>query len=203
MLKLYDSRLSGNAYRVRLMLRRLGLEFERITFDLAKGEAKTPEFAAKSRFARVPTLEFENGRTLVESAAIILHLAEGTELLPDDPMERSDVVSWLFFEQADLMRYLAVPRFMTLTGRTEGKEAMLGVLRTMGGQGLDRLEGWLKDHDWLALGRVTLADYGVYPYVSVAHQGGYDMSAYPGIAAWLKRMEAQPGWEPLLPEGAA
>ena len=203
MLKLYDSRLSGNAYRVRLVLRRLGLDFERITLDLAKGEAKTPDFTAKSRFARVPTLEFDDGATLVESAAIILHLAEGTELLPDDARERSEVTSWLFFEQADLMRYLALPRFLTLTGQTEGKEAMIAVLQTMGAQGLDRLEAWLKGHDWLALGRVTLADYGVYPYVSVAHQGGYDMAAYPAIAAWLKRMEAEPGWEPLLPEGAA
>lgn len=203
MLKLYDSRLSGNAYRVRLVLRRLALDFERITLDLAKGEAKTPDFTAKSRFARVPTLEFDDGATLVESAAIILHLAEGTELLPDDARERSEVTSWLFFEQADLMRYLALPRFLTLTGQTEGKEAKIAVLRTMGAQGLDRLEAWLKGHDWLALGRVTLADYGVYPYVSVAHQGGYDMAAYPAIAAWLKRMEAEPGWEPLLPGDAA
>lgn len=203
MMKLYDSRLSGNAYRVRLVLRRLGLDFERITLDLAKGEAKTPDFSARSRFTRVPALELEDGRTLVESGAIILHLAEGTELLPADPVERSEVVSWLFFEQADLMRFLAVPRFLTLTGQTEGKEQMLDLLRTMGTQGLNRLENWINRRDWLALGRVTLADYGVYPYVSVAHQGGYDMAAYPGIAAWLKRVEAEPGWEPLLPEDAA
>lgn len=198
MLKLYDSRLSGNAYRVRLVLRRLGLDFERITLDLAKGEAKAPDFASRSRFARIPMLELEDGRSLVESAAIILYLAEQTDLLPDDPVERSEVVSWLFFEQADLMRYLAVPRFLTLSSQTEGKDETLSVLRTYGGQGLAKLEGWLENHDWLALGRVTLADYGVYPYVSVAHQGGYDMSAYPAIGAWIARVEKQPGWEPLM-----
>ncbi len=116
MLRLYDSRLSGNAWKVRILLTQLGIPFERVTLDLAKGETADPAFRAKSRFARVPVLEFEDGRTIVESAAIMLFLAEGSALLPDDRYLRAEVTSWLTFEQADLLRALALPRFYHMRG---------------------------------------------------------------------------------------
>jgi glutathione S-transferase len=116
MLRLYDSRLSGNAWKVRILLTQLGIPFERVTLDLAKGAAAEPAFRAKSRFARVPVLELEDGRTIVESAAIMLYLAEGSSLLPDDRYLRAEVTSWLTFEQADLLRALALPH-ASLAGR--------------------------------------------------------------------------------------
>src|SRR3954463_11125711 len=107
MLRLYDTRLSGNAWKVRILLTQLGIPFQRVTLDLAKGDHTKPEFCVKSRFARVPVLEFEDGRTLVESSAIMLFLAEGTPLLPEDKFLRAEVIAWLTFEQADLLRALA------------------------------------------------------------------------------------------------
>src|ERR1700761_4664163 len=114
MLRLYDSRLSGNSWKVRILLTQLGLPFERVTLDLAKGETADPAFRAKSRFARIPMLELEDGRTIVESAAIMLYLAEGSTLLPDDRFLRAEVTSWLTFEQADLLRALAAAAFSQL-----------------------------------------------------------------------------------------
>jgi hypothetical protein len=98
----------------------LGLPFERVTLDLAKGEAARPAFRAKSRFARVPVLELKDGRTIVESAAIMLYLAEGTRFLPDDNYLRAEGTSWLTFEQADLLRALSLPRFYHGRRRSNG-----------------------------------------------------------------------------------
>ncbi|QIE57522.1 glutathione S-transferase family protein [Pikeienuella piscinae] len=200
--KLYDSKFSGNAWKVRILLSRLAIPYERITLDLAKGEAKEPGFAAKSRFQRVPALELDDGRCIVESCAMMLYLAEGSDLLPADPVARADVVSWLFFEQADLTKPLAIPRFFHLRGIAGEMAARIAALQEQGYPALDKLEAWIAPREWLSEGRCTLADLGVYPYVALAHEGGYDMSRYPGIGAWLKRVEAEPGWAPLIEEGA-
>ena len=122
MLRLYDSRLSGNAWKVRILLTQLDLPFQRVTLDLAKGATSEPAFRAKSRFARVPVLELEDGRTIVESAAIMLYLAEGTRFLPDDRFPRAEVTSWLTFEQADLLKTLALPRFYRMRGTADRME---------------------------------------------------------------------------------
>lgn len=104
MLRLYDSRLSGNSWKVRILLSQLGLPYERVTLDIRKGETRDPAFRQISRFARVPVLLLEDGRPIVESGAILVHLADGTRYLPDDPHLRTEVMSWLFFEQADLQK---------------------------------------------------------------------------------------------------
>ncbi len=200
MLRLYDSRLSGNAWKVRILLKQLGIPFERVTLDLAKGAAKESAFRAKSRFARVPVLELDDGRTLVESSAIMLFLAEGSPLLPDDPYLCAEVTSWLFFEQADLVRALAYPRFYYLRGIAEEMAAKIEFFQEIGYLALEKLDAWLKGREWLVGSRLTLADLGVFPYVSMASEGGYDMTRFPSIAAWLARVKAQPGWVPLIEE---
>jgi glutathione S-transferase len=198
MLRLYDSRMSGNAWKVRILLTQLGIPFERVTLNLAQGDATQPAFRAKSRFARVPVLEFDDGRTMVESAAIMLHLAEGTPFLPDDAFLRAEVTSWLFFEQADLLRDLAVPRFYGMRGITEQMSDRIAIHQEGGYRGLGTLGDWLATHDWLVDNRYTIADIGMFAYVSMAPVGGYDLERFPSIGAWLARVEAQPGWVPLV-----
>jgi len=198
MLRLYDSRMSGNAWKVRILLTQLGIPFERVTLNLAQGDATQPAFRAKSRFARVPVLEFEDGRTMVESAAIMLHLAEGTPFLPDDAFLRAEVTSWLFFEQADLLRDLAVPRFYGMRGIAEQMSDRIAIHQEGGYRGLGTLGDWLATHDWLVDNRYTIADIGMFAYVSMAPVGGYDLERFPSIGAWLARFEAQPGWVPLV-----
>jgi glutathione S-transferase len=203
MLRLYDSRLSGNAWKVRILLTQLGIPFERVTLDLAKGAAGEPAFRAKSRFARVPVLELEDGRTLVESAAIMLYLAEGSPLLPDDRYLRAEVTSWLTFEQADLLRALALPRFYCMRGIAEEMASRIADFQEGAYVALGKVDDWLSTHDWLVDNRYTIADIGMFGYVSMASQGGYDMSRFPSIDAWLARVRAQPGWVPLVEEAMA
>jgi glutathione S-transferase len=200
MLRLYDSRLSGNAWKVRILLTQLGLPFERITLDLAKGEASEPAFRAKSRFARVPVLELEDGRTIVESAAIMLYLAEGTRFLPDDRFLRAEVTSWLTFEQADLLRALALPRFYHMRGMAEQMATRIADFQEAAYLALGKADVWLSYHTWLVDERYTIADIGLFGYVSMADQGGYEMQRFPAIDAWLARVKAQPGWVPLVEE---
>ncbi|HTC98152.1 MAG TPA: glutathione S-transferase family protein [Bradyrhizobium sp.] len=203
MLRLYDSRLSGNAWKVRILLTQLGLPFERVTLDLAKGAASEPAFRAKSRFARVPVLELEDGRTIVESAAIMLYLAEGTRFLPDDRFLRAEVTSWLTFEQADLLKALALPRFYRMRGTADQMEKHIAVLQEIAYPALEKLDAWLSTHTWLVDERYTIADIGMFGYVSMAHQGGYEMQRFLAIDAWLARVKAQPGWVPLIEEAQA
>ena len=200
MLRLYDSRLSGNAWKVRILLRQLGIPFERVTLDLAKGAAKEPAFRAKSRFSRVPVLELEDGRTIVESDAIMLYLAQGTPLLPDDPYLRAEVTSWLFFEQADLLRALALPRFFHMRGVADQMAQKIADFQEGAYPALDKLDTWLTGRSWLVDERYTIADLGPFAYVSMATEGGYDMARFPAINAWLARVKAQPGWVPLVEE---
>jgi glutathione S-transferase len=200
MLRLYDSRLSGNAWKVRILLRQLGIPFERVTLDLAKGATSDPAFRAKSRFARVPVLELEDGRTLVESAAIMLYLAEGSPLLPDDRYLRAEVTSWLTFEQADLLRALALPRFYNMRGIADQMKSRIADFQEGAYAALTKLDAWLAAHDWLVDDRYTIADIGMFGYVSMAPEGGYDMERFPSISAWLARVKAQPRWVPLVEE---
>jgi glutathione S-transferase len=200
MLRLYDSRLSGNAWKVRILLTQLGIPFERMTLDLAKGAAAEPAFRAKSRFARVPALELEDGRTIVESAAIMLYLAQGSSYLPDDPYLRAEVTGWLFFEQADLLRALQLPRFYNMRGIADQMSGRIADLQEGGYAALGKLDDWLARHDWLVDNRYTIADIGMFCYVSLAPEGGYEMQRFPSIEAWLARVKAQPGWAPLVGE---
>jgi glutathione S-transferase len=203
MLRLYDTRLSGNAWKVRILLNQLQIPFERVTLDIAKGDLGTPAFAEKSRFKRVPALELDDGRILVESAAILLYLAEGSPFLPSDRYLQAEVTSWLFFEQFDLMRALAVPRFYKIRGIYDEEQDKVRFLHEIGYTGLAKLEAWLDKHALLVGEHYTIADIAVFPYVSMAGQGGYDMGRFPAIGAWVSRIASQPGFVPIVEEAKA
>src|ERR1700738_2301610 len=117
MLRLYDSLLSGNSWKVRILLSQLHLRYERVTLDLARGDTPRPDFRKISRFSRIPALMIDDGRTIVESGAILTYLAEGTDLLPADSYLPVEVLSWLFFEQADLQKAIAISRVYHLRGQ--------------------------------------------------------------------------------------
>ncbi|MDM0074779.1 glutathione S-transferase family protein [Variovorax sp. J2P1-59] len=200
MLRLYDSRLSGNSWKVRILLSQLGLPYERITLDIAKGDTSQAAFREISRFARVPVLQLEDGRTIVESGAILLHLAQGTPLLPDDPHERAEVMSWLFFEQADLQKAIAIPRVWHLQGLASGRQQEIQRLHAEGYPALDKLDQWLRGRTWLVGERYTIADTAASAYVSLAAEGGYDMERFSAIREWIERVKSQPAWVELVPD---
>ncbi|TZG36551.1 glutathione S-transferase family protein [Agrobacterium sp. B1(2019)] len=198
MLRLYDSRLSGNSWKVRLLLSYLGTPFQRVTLDLERGDTREPSFVQKSRFSRIPVLELDDGTTIVESAAILLYLAEGSPLLPDDRLQRADVHSWMFFEQADLQKPLALSRMYRIRGQAEAKVDDMARMLTEGTRALEKLDRCLDGHHWLVGENYSLADLAVFPYVSLAHEGGFDMRPFPNIARWLASVRNQPRWIDLL-----
>ena len=122
-------------------------------------------------------------------------------MLPDDRYLRAEVTSWLTFEQADLLRALALPRFYTMRGVADQMKSRIADFQEGAYLALAKLDDWLATHDWLVDNRYTVADIGVFGYVAMAPQGGYDMARFPSIAAWLARVKAQPGWVPLVEEG--
>lgn len=203
MIKLYDSKLSGNAWKIRLLLRYLGRPFERVTLNLAEGKHKSAEFMEKNGFQRIPVLELEDGTCLSESAAILLHLAEGTNLLPADPIARAQVMSWMFYEQADLMRFFGYPRFYKIIGQYEAKADIIAHYHEIATSAITALERALTKHDWAAGTQLTVADFALYAYISLAPEGGFDLSRTPAVLSWIARFEALPAYEPLVPDMAA
>ncbi|KJC60323.1 glutathione S-transferase [Bradyrhizobium sp. LTSPM299] len=198
MLRLYDSLLSGNSWKVRILLSQLNLEYERVTLDLVRGDTHEPDFRRISRFSRIPALMLEDGRTIVESGAILMRLAEGTPLLPDDSYARTEVLSWLFFEQADLQKAIAIPRVYNLRGQALEMADEIVYRHKDGYHALNHLENWIGSRDWLVGDGYTIADTAVFAYVSLAAEGGYEMDRYPGIVGWLNRVRATSGWVPLI-----
>jgi glutathione S-transferase len=198
MFKVYGDRISGNCYKVKLLLTQLGRKFDWVDIDVLKGETRTPEFLAMNPNGRVPVLTIKPGVHLAESNAILCYLADGTPYLPEDRLERARVLQWLFFEQYSHEPYIATSRFWIryLDGAETHREK-LAEKRPGGEAALGMMEGELRARDWFASGRYTIADIALYAYTHVAHEGGFDLAPYPAIRAWLRRVEAQPGYAPM------
>ena len=198
MLRLYDYLDSGNGYKVRLLLRLLDIPFERVELDIMKGETRTPEFLAKNPNGKIPTLEWDDGRTLAESNAILFHLAEGTPYLPEDAWDRAKVLGWMFFEQHSHEPYIAVARFMLKhLEMTAEIEAQLPDKQARGYAALDVMEAHLKDRDYFVGESMSIADIALYAYTHVSGEGGFDLPRYPAVTAWCARVASQPGHVPI------
>lgn len=192
MLRLYDNHLSRNGYKIRLLLSHLGRPFEVVEKDILKGETRTPEFLAKNPAGRIPVLELEDGTCLAESNAVLCYLAEGTPFLPAGALDRAQTLRWMFFEQNMLESSIGGAKFWKTIGRdAEEPEAFAAKVATAR-DGLAALDRHLAAHDWLAAGRLTIADIAVYGYVSETENAGIPLAETPAVVAWLARMAAQP-----------
>ena len=194
MLKLYDYGPSANCFKARLVMGQLGIPYETVPVDLFAGETLTDEYLARNPAARTPVLELETGETLPESNAIVLYLAEGTELLPADPVERARVLGWLFFEQNLLEPNVGTATFWKLTGRSEERPEAFAQRLESGRDALAVLDRALTGRGFLVGDRYTVADLCLYAYSHKAPQAGIDLKGYPAVAAWLARVEATPGF---------
>ncbi|MEK7686933.1 MAG: glutathione S-transferase family protein [Pseudomonadota bacterium] len=195
MLKVYDFTGSGNGYKVWLLMSQLGVPFERIERDILKGETRTPAFLEKNPNGRIPTLELEDGTFLFESGAILWYLAEGTAFAPSDRLARAKTLQWMFFEQYSHEPFIAVARFWKhfFDKLTPQQEANLPDIMKKGYAALDVMEKHLATRTYFVDERYGLADIALYAYTHVAHEGEFDLSCYPSITAWMKRVAAQPG----------
>ena len=189
---LYDSRVSGNCYKVRQLFAHLGIEYERREVDVIDRSGRRELLGALNPALRVPTLVLDDGRTLGESNAITFYFAEGTPYLPEDRYERAQVLQWLFFEQYSHEPYIAVARFWAIAGITPADEDREAKARG-GTAALRAMEGHLAGREFLVAERYTIADIALYAYTHVAPEGGFELEPYPAIGEWLARVEAQPG----------
>jgi glutathione S-transferase len=195
---LYDSPVSGNCYKVRLLLAQLGIAYERQTVDVADRSNRPELLGDLNPSLRVPTLVLDDGRSLGESGAIIWYFGEGTGFVPTDPYERAQVLQWMFFEQYDLEPSIAVARFwLRYSGRPEAFEDRREERTAAGYRVLDALEKHLASREWVVGSTPTLADIALYGYTHVAPEGGFELERYAAIRSWLDRVASQPGHIPI------
>jgi glutathione S-transferase len=191
---LYNSPISGNAYKVRLLLAHLGIPYETREVDVIDRSDPRDELADLNPTRRVPTVVLDDGRPLGESNAILWYFGEGTHFVPDDRYARAKVLQWLFFEQYEHEPALAVARFLkTYYGKPELWESQREQLTKRGEQALRTLDDGLRGREWLAADTMTIADVSLYAYTHVAAEGGFSLGEYPDVRAWLERVAAQSG----------
>jgi glutathione S-transferase len=191
---LYNSAVSGNCYKVRLLLAHLGLEYETRDVDVVDRSDRPEVLGGLNPALRVPTVMLDDGRPLAESNAILWYFGDGTRYVPDDAYERAQVLQWMFFEQYSHEPYIAVARFWkTYSGAPERFERQRERLLTGGYAALDAMEKHLDGRDFFVADGYSIADIALYAYTHVAHEGAFDLEPYPAIGAWLGRVEQQPG----------
>jgi glutathione S-transferase len=187
-MKIYGDSISGNCLKVRWVADRLGLSYDWIETDIMVGSSRTPQFLAVNPAGQVPAVILDDGRPLAQSNAIILHLAEGSDLIPADAYDRARMLEWMFWEQYSHEPYVAVARFQV---RYQGKPAaeLEPRLVERGKAALQRLEDGLAQTPFLVGPAPTLADVALVAYTRVAHEGGFDLAGYPRVKAWVARVE--------------
>ena len=189
-MRLYDYAASGNCYKVRLALAQLEIPYERVPIDIFAGDTLTEEYGRLNPARTTPVLVEDGAEPLPESNAILLHVAEDSDLLPADAAERAQVYRWLFFEQTDVIPAIAGLRFRLLTGRMRPDDDEARARRAAGEELLRLLDHRLSRRNWVAGSRYSAADIALYGYLHVAHEAGYDPPA--AVSAWLERVEATP-----------
>jgi glutathione S-transferase len=188
MLTVFGDIRSGNCLKVKWMLDLLGKDYSWVETDIMSGGSRTADFLAMNPAGQVPTIVLDDGRTLAQSNAILLHFAEGTPYVPEDAYDRARMFEWLFWEQYSHEPYVAVARFQRLyLGKTASEVEPR--LMERGRAALDRLEAALSEDEWLAGASPSVADLALVAYTRLAHEGGFDLSPLPNVRRWIARVE--------------
>jgi len=195
---LYNSAVSGNCYKVRLLLAHLGLEYETVEMSVVDRSNRKEVLGELNPGLRVPTLVLDDGRPLGESNAILWYLGDGTQYVPDDAYERAQALQWMFFEQYSHEPNIAVARFwLAYSGTPERFRDQLPARMQGGYAALDAMEGHLEGRTFVVGERYSIADIALYAYTHVADEGDFDLAPYPAIRSWLDRVASQPGHVPI------
>ena len=188
-LKIFGDPRSGNCLKVKWVAQRLDIPHVWQDVDVMTGATRTPEFLAMNPAGQVPTVVLDDGRTLAQSNAIMVHLAEGSDLIPADAYDRARMFEWLFWEQYSHEPYVAVVRFqVAFLGKSPAEVEERLVQR--GYAAIQRIEDGLSASPYLVGERLSLADVACVAYTRVAHEGGFDLAAYPAVRGWIGRVEA-------------
>jgi glutathione S-transferase len=199
MLILHQMQNSGNCYKLRLLLAQLGIAFRVADVDILKGESRSPGFLAMNPNGRVPLLDLGDGRLLAESNAGLFYIADGTAFLPSARFERAQVLQWMFFEQYSHEPYIAVARYWwsIKPGGKEEKQDRFAEWHERGYQAIGVMEGHLATNAFFVGGRYSIADIALYAYTHIASEGGFDITGFPRVRAWLARVAAEKGHVPI------
>ena len=188
-MRLYDYAPSANCYKPRLLLALLERDYERVPIDIFAGDTLTDAYVAVNPARETPALELDDGTVLTQSNAILWFLAEGTTFLPQDSLERGQVVQWLFFEQERVMMGIGGARFRTLTGRNP---ELIPARLELGESALTMLEAHLAGRSYLVGNSCSIADLSNFAYAHVAQDAGFRLTDYPAVSGWLERVRALP-----------
>ena len=195
MYKVFGDMLSGNCYKIKLLMEFLGLDHEWVHVDILAGTTRTAEFLRMNPNARIPVLELPDGNFLWESNAILNYLAQDSRFLPQGRYQRAQVLQWQFFEQYSHEPYIAIARYIRkYLGLPADREAEYHARQPGGHKALALMEAHLAANDFFVDAGPTVADISLYAYTHVAPEGGFELSGYPNIRAWLSRIEQLPGY---------
>lgn len=197
-MKIYGDIQSGNCYKIKLLCSLLQIEHQWLHLDILAGDTQQAEFLTKSPNGKIPLLELPDGRCLSESNAIVNFLAAGSSLLPCDSYDLAKVQQWQFFEQYSHEPYIAVARFIAkYLGLPDDRRAEYNAKQQGGNKALTVMEEQLSQTPYLIGEQLTTADITLYAYTHVAEEGGFDLTQYPAIKAWLTRIENTPNYLPM------
>ena len=201
--KVYGDILSGNCYKIKLLLQFLGVEHEWIPVDILAGETHSDWFRKMNPNAKIPAVGLDDGRILWESNAILNYFAEGTAFLPHDRYQRAQVLQWQFFEQYSHEPYIATARYINkYLGLPKEREAEYHAKQAGGHKALAVMDGHLADSQFFVGSQPSIADISLYAYTHVADEGGFDLSGYENIRRWLGDFEDIPGYISMATENA-
>ena len=197
-MKIYGDIFSGNCYKLKLLCALLAINHDWIAVDILKGESISEAFLKKNPTGKIPVLETDDGEFLSESNAILYYLGRDSELWPEDKLAQTKVLQWQSFEQYSHEPNIAVARFIVKylnspTSRAEEYESKI----KPGYRALDVMEKTLSQQPFLVNGNMSIADISLYAYTHVAHEGGFDLSAYKGINAWMHNIQNLRDYVPM------
>lgn len=195
-MRLYDYAPSQNAYKVRMLLQRLGMTWETVPVAIFRGESHGPDFLARNPAGAVPVLEPEPGRFIAESNAILCYLADGTPYFPSERFRRAKILQWLFFEQDYVQSTIATLRHWKLTGKIANRKAEAPARERGGRHVLQILERELSQRPYL-VDDYSIADIAIFAYAHLAEDAGYDLGEFPAFRRWIGHIKKEQG--PLPP----
>ena len=199
-MRIHGDRLSGNCYKVLLTAELLDLDYEWVPLDVVAGDTQQPAFLAKNPVGKMPLLELDDSRCLSESNAIVNFLAEGSALMPTDAFARAKVQQWQFYEQYSHEPFIAVARFIKrYLGMPEARRAEFEGKQAGGHKALAVMESALSASPFLVRNAATAADISLFGYTHVANEGGFELSGYPAVSAWIERIRTLPGFVAMEP----
>lgn len=197
-MRIYGDKKSGNCYKIQLLVSLLGKTCDWVDVDILRGETRTQAFLERAPSGKIPVLELDDGRVLSESNAILHYLASGSPLIPQSTFGMAKLLQWQFFEQYSHEPYIAVARYINVyLGLPEERREEFVAKQAGGYRALEVMEEQLKKTPFLLGDTLSLADISLYAYTHVAHEGGFDLSAFPAVRNWLTLIEDQKGYIPM------